>query len=716
MLSSWARSGLTQGLRWVLRLRLMGAPRPLGALLLGLAVVLPVACGSSPDDANQPPSLAPLADAAGYVNQPISFGLVGSDPEGAALVFSFSTQSSGLTSHATLEAAGRDAAVFSWTPQVPDIGVHVVDFTVSDGSKSATRTVTIEVRSSGGGGSPVFRRPVGTGTTLDLAVTSCVELEVEVEDPDSQGVELTLGAPLVPGAELRQETGLTASLRFCPSKEALQAEDLFTLRFVADDGDNPAVTKSFVVLPKKPQKADCPGQAPVIQHTPRDHEGLSDVVIEADVSDDLGIKFEPLVLYSTEDPGSPPALSRMVQIGMTRVSGGARSGRYRAVVPSPVATLPSGSQRTLYYQLVARDDDDALGDCDHYTESPPGAVHSVQVTHVGGGGGLAACEPCSADVQCGGAGDLCVMIGGAPHCATACGGACPGGAACSSGEVLSQSGARARQCLPASGSCAAAPVCEDDAFEENDTRETAKPLPRGDTLLVSCPNGDTDDEDWFELAVSESGQIRVDMLGDDATDLDLALYDSAGRLLARSSGYTSEESIVTCQPAGRYYLRVTAYGLAKNDYLLDWSHAPMTCAGSCDDDDAEPDSSAATARPVDLDLGTYRSDTNAICPGDEDWFELSMFAGEELHSTLGFTQTSPAEDLDLLLYQGSTLLTRCTETDVSGCSSNGQSSTSNERLVWPIVSSGTYYLVVRGFAGASNLYDLCIGLNASDCP
>src|SRR5690606_24067839 len=127
--------------------------------------LLSLGCSSGEDGANKPPVLGPLDDQVVSVNQPLSFSLLGSDPEGAPLSFSLSTDAEGISSRATLTPAGSDAAIFAWTPLATDIGTHVVGFKVSDGSKSDSRTVTIEVKSSVGGGLPVFRKPLGTGTT-----------------------------------------------------------------------------------------------------------------------------------------------------------------------------------------------------------------------------------------------------------------------------------------------------------------------------------------------------------------------------------------------------------------------------------------------------------------------------------------------------------------------------------------------------------------------
>ncbi|MCA9626845.1 MAG: pre-peptidase C-terminal domain-containing protein [Myxococcales bacterium] len=685
------------------------------ALLSGVSVV---GCGSEDGQDNRRPSLSSVADQTVGVNQPLSFSVLGSDPDGDSLNFDFSSDSPGVTSRASLTPAGSDAAIFNWTPTATDVGIHVVDFSVSDGQTSDTRAVTIEVRSSVGNGAPVFRKPLGTGTTLDLAQKKCVEVAIEVEDPDSPGVTISQTEPLIQGAELIQDTGLTATWTFCPTPAQIQAEDIYTLRLAADDGDNPAVTKNFVVVLRKAQKSGCPGGAPVVEHTPMDVSGINDIEIHAHVTDDLGIKYEPLLLYAASDPGTPPDLGAMTQVSMTRQSGNQKDGEWLGRIPNPVAA--SGGTAELHYILVARDDDDAAADCDHLTQVPATGSFQIEVTAAGGGGGLGLCEPCSADAQCGGTTDLCVQVGGDASCLSACGvgGTCPQGYTCSASALTSESGASARQCVPSSQTCAGdpPPACMDDTYEQNDSLSAAKTLPPGDELLVSCPAGDTDDEDWFRLEVTEEGQLSLDLLGDSSSDLDLALYDTGGALVARSSNLDSEESIQSCVSAGTYYARVYSYDLARNEYILDWSVAAQSCGPSCSDDAAEDDDQASQARAVDLDSGPYVTTTNAICSWDEDWFRVDLFAGETLYAELTFAQASAMEDLDVLLYQGPTLLTQCDEFDVSGCSDNGQSNDSNESFSYPISVSDTYYLVVRGYGGAENLYDLCIGLSPSECP
>jgi hypothetical protein len=368
------------------------------------------------------------------------------------------------------------------------------------------------------------------------------------------------------------------------------------------------------------------------------------------------------------------------------------------------------------------------------TQAPATGAFTMDVTNPGGGEqGRDLCEACTADVQCGGPNDNCLRIGSTSEsfCFRACqtdtdcvDAAHPSGYYCSFTEMLSVDGASARQCLPESFSCGP-PACQNDAYEPNGSLAavaSAAPLPAGSYPgLTMCPG----DEDWYPLQIDGDSQVTVSLNGGSATDLDLALLDATGVIVAKSVGLTSVERIATCLSAGRYYLRVYSYTSGENSYALTWSKVAQSCQ-VCEDDWWEPDDNAAQARPVNLTAGRYYSDTNAICPGNDDWYAVTLQANQTLYATLAFTQTNAREDLDLRFYRAGSggavidLIPDCTEIDPTGCSStNGQSSTSNENFTWTATTAGTYYVVVHGYDGSANLYDICIALSnaaGTGCP
>ena len=123
------------------------------------------------------------------------------------------------------------------------------------------------------------------------------------------------------------------------------------------------------------------------------------------------------------------------------------------------------------------------------------------------------------------------------------------------------------------------------------------------------------------------------------------------------------------------------------------------------------------ARLPDFEGFVYRATGNHICAGDQDYFKVFLFGNETVYGNLTFEQTTPNEDLDFLVYDESgALLTQCTAEDTSGCTDNGQSGTSNETFSFTAPDAQFYYVVVNGFDGAENDYDVCLAVQDGLCP
>jgi hypothetical protein len=684
------------------------------------AVGLSAASGCGSDD-NSPPSFESIApDHQVAVGSELRIVLRASDPDGDTVSFDYQVDLGDISDRAGIEKGAPGVATFKWTPIASDVGIHALDLIASDGKDSAKKTVSVDVKSAvGSATSPVFRQPLGTGTTLDLAAgKTCVSVPIEIEDPDSPGVTIGEEEPKIEGATLTQDGGLTGKWEWCPTASQIEGGELFQLTLSADDGDNPKIVKDYVIVLKKGQKQNCPGEAPSVTHTPQDANTIVDLTIDAAVGDDTGLKYAPLLLYSTTDPGPNPDLAAMTQVNMIQIDGDLVNGTWAADVPNPVANQPQGSSATLYYLIIARDNDDEAGDCDHITQSPASGAYSMQVTNPGGAGGLGVCESCTADVQCGDADDHCIYIGAGSNtfCGQGCTSSsqCPSGYTCSSSPVLSVDFASAKQCVPQSQTCGSTTQCVDDQYEDNDTLTIAKgksALPTGTHNLKSCPGPVFDDEDWYKIDITSNQQVTASISGGSASDLDLFLKDSTGKVLASSAKSGSNESLTTasCLSPGTYYLHVYAWSQAENPYTLTWSK--QSCSVSCQDDSYEEDDNQAEARPVNLNSGPYTAVSNQICAYDDDWYEMQMYAGESIVATVDFIQTSFDEEVDVYVYNSAGVnLTPCCNPN------NGQSSDSDEELTYPITQSGTYYVVVKGWAGSENSYGICIDYDTASHP
>jgi len=690
--------------------------RPASLLLAVLGTTS--ACGGD----NRAPFLAPIEDRRAVVDVELTVPLRAQDPDADPLRFTLSSPTLQNLPARTRVDGLPDGGTLHWTPLLSDVGEHEITVTVSDGAIDFAQTFSVSVASEDVGfGAPVFVQPLGTGATLDLRKTDCIVVPLAVEDADSPGVTLAQEEP-IENAELVQEAERTGSWTFCPSKEQLAAQNRLSATFSADDFENEKTLKPYLIVLRGDDGESCPGEAPVITHTPENVTGAAALTVVAEVSDELGIKFEPLFYYSETDPGPEPDLGQMTQLTMVRLEGDDQAGTWGAEVPNPVAGAPAGSSATLYYVIVAQDDDDPEGACDHTTESP---VYEMTVDNPEGtGGGKTLCETCATDAECGdGSDDLCVAFDGARRCFAGCenDSECPQDHYCSITQ-LSGTAASGRQCIPESFTCETAPPsCTDDSYEDNDTRPTASPLALGTyTGLKSCPATVGDDEDWYEVTLTASSQLDVIVAGGTASDLDVGIYDANGALLDVGNSLSSTEVAIACVPAGTYYVRVYAFGAADNSYDLDVSATADSCGmggPTCTDDGNEDDDGITTARQVSL-PGPYTSTTQAICSMDDDWYEVFLFNGETIYAELTFGQSNASEDLDVYIYdsQGNNL-TGCTEQTPSGCNpNNGQSVTSDESAAWNILQAGTFFIVVHGWNGAENLYDICLGLSPTACP
>ena len=685
-------------------------------LLVTTLVASVGACGGGAS-----PLIDPIPDQIAQVGVELAIPITVTDPDGDTLEYDFEGNIPGLRERASITRTPSGSGMFRWTPLASDVGVWAVDFIVDDGSHSERATIRIDVRSAVGKESaPIFRLPLGTGTTLDTTLNSCIDIDIEIEDTDTPQVTLAEEEPRIPGGMLTPVSGLTGKWQWCPTTAQLESgEDRYRLVLSASDQMNPKTVKNYLVVLRQGTKPNCPGQAPMVMHTPRDESTLVGLTISADISDDVGLKNEPLLYYSLQPVSSPPDLNRMTLVTMRLTSGNMVRGTFKADIPNPVASGNMGDSATIHYLIVANDDDDQAGDCDHVTQSPVTGTFQMTVTNPGGAGGAAICQPCTSDIQCGDSDDLCVRVGAEaePFCLQGCASdtECPTNFVCSPSPVQSTGGRSGRQCVPNSNDCSdpSGTICRDDTLEDNDTQAQAAANPAltpGSHDLVSCPasTGTGDDEDWYRIDVASPARFMATLTGGMATDLDLWLYDSQGFVVARSISYSSNESLDECLGAGTYFLRMNSIGSVKNTYTLVYSQTPGGCAATCQADGAEPDDGPGQARITDIDPAPFVSTGNTICASNDDWYKVLLYTGEQIIVDATFTHA--AGDLDVYFHNAA-------GTNLSPCCSTagGQSSTDNEHAVYTAPSGCTFslctfYVRVHGYSGAENSYDLRIEL------
>lgn len=279
---------------------------------------------------------------------------------------------------ASVIAYAGNSALFRWLPIAADVGAHELDFIASANNQTSIYPVAITIV-AGPGAAPVFRTPVGEGSTLDLGRSPCAELEVLVEDPDQTEVTLALEAPVPPSAMLNQTGPFAASLRFCPSEAQIAAATIYPLTLSADDRVLPRVLKPYTIVVRPPTGMGCITKAPTITATPRgDVVTAGNLYLVANIADDVAVTSTRL-LWTLTAPANPktPDLTGFAPILMPRKRGDGRQGDYEGVIPNPVVNAPAGTSKRIYYVIEATDDDP--GGCGHRTLAPSSGTYSFVV-------------------------------------------------------------------------------------------------------------------------------------------------------------------------------------------------------------------------------------------------------------------------------------------------------------------------------------------------
>jgi len=230
-------------------------------------------------------------------------------------------------------------------------------------------------------------------------------------------------------------------------------------------------------------------------------------------------------------------------------------------------------------------------------------------------------------------------------------------------------------------------ACLEDGFEAEGGDGFSDPVwltPGVWPGLRACPG----DPDWYLVDSLSGDDLSVTFL---APDPDAALeaqpMDNGGGLLG--------------PPMNAGETRVWPGSSLEGGLVILEVHAPWGVAGTysleigaadedCEPDGFEPDDGPGQAQILAGGQATDRT----ICGGEEDWFRLDAPGSSFLHAEAVFYQDDGDLDLYLVDGDGETILAA------------RESTTDNEILDANIDVGGTYYLVVKGYAGASNGYNL----------
>lgn len=629
------------------------------------------------------PTLDPVLPQTVAVNETLRLTLSLQNPDNVPVEFSFRTDDGDdLGSTATITGTSSGAQ-FRWSPITSQVGLHSITFVVTSAKGVSEQTTVITVVSARDQ-APVFLLP-GAGGSYDLGVTPCVDFEIEVRDEDSTNVEIRARGALPDSAARITMTGSKgAEFHWCPTPEQVSAQERWTIRMEADDGDHPPTPHDYIAVLRNIPKPSCPGDGPTVSITaPSDGDRVSTsgtVNVTIAASDDMGLRDAPLLYYSLTAPTDldHPNFSEFDDQIEAEMNG----ANWVARIPS--MDLEIGEERTLYIAASATDNDDTEGtDCDHRADTA-----AIMFVAVGApiAADVANCEPCFASAEC--TSGFCAATAGGGMCLSTCelGGSCDRGT-CE--QTTTVEGGRSLACGDAEAACSTAPMCTDDSREDNDETDSASAFSSPITNGVICSG----DDDFFRVTAAARSRVTATLDGfvHSAGDLDLQILSGSGSIVAASEGTSNSEVADACAGTeGFVYVRVLGYDGAANTYSLNAAVEPNVC---CTDDAFEPDNTRTTARAI---SGTTFA--GSICPANDDYLSFTTTSSRTVTATIVFDGT--IGDLDLDLYDASGILL-----------ADSDSVTSMEQIVH-VVPAGTFTLRVHGWMDAAAEYTGSLVLSA----
>ena len=235
------------------------------------------------------------------------------------------------------------------------------------------------------------------------------------------------------------------------------------------------------------------------------------------------------------------------------------------------------------------------------------------------------------------------------------------------------------------------PPCaaREDAYEDNDRREEAKPPdPQVQGPLMACPG----DSDWFAVQVPAGHSLFVTVRTEtEDASLAVGLEDTAGAVLREARTADGEGvarlDLRRVEEGGAYLIGVWEEGVAEAAYTLEVAALPPCPDG---DDGLEDNDVPADARPVEKGEQALR-----ICPGDEDWFAVSVVEDKDLAVSIDYDP--PRDVLSLTLLDG----------DGRAQVQASETGSGREQVVLEEPGAGSWLVRVRGASPrAGNVYRL----------
>ena len=647
--------------------------------------------------ANHIPELLPIGNKSVKTGELLEFDVKAKDDDGDPLEFAVQ----GKPAAARFDQVDDNTATFSWTPIASDAGPSgegqefQVTFLVTDTMDTKSEIISIFVTLGGAGtGSPVFITP--SDYTLDLDRTNQIEFNIEVRDADSASITLRL-IDGIPGGEFSTSGSKNGTFRWTPTEAQINEKPVWGIRVGAKDESNPEVFQDITILLKGGQKK-CEGTAPTVDHKSLpDQRGPDDYLVEVTATDQES-EVAAVALYWKLDDGGGGSFQKS---SMTTTG----ADRWQGTIPNP--GLAEGQTATMSYYICALDNDDPSGtECDMRGCAP----EEGRFAFTAYASGSSTCEDddfesndssgsatevtfdtygewynwflkiCAANV------DYFRMNIPADHKVgailsyTDANGLLQMDLLDTNGSTVLAAGQRTPDevfvesqvfsqgkdvYLRVQGDNAQAAnnysllvvreefiQCNDDSFEPNNTPNDAKTVASQVYSDLACCG----DPDWYKIVLDTGDKLEVliEFVQEDG-DLDLWVFDSAtafgGETLSCDNALgcgiteTSDEQVtVESIPAdGTYYIAVGPYQNAKNTYHMTIVVTPQT--QECQDDADEENDDPVWGTGI---VSTTTKPDQVLCPSDEDWYWVYLYAGQTVVVDLTFIHANG--DLDLKLY------------------------------------------------------------------
>jgi len=239
----------------------------------------------------------------------------------------------------------------------------------------------------------------------------------------------------------------------------------------------------------------------------------------------------------------------------------------------------------------------------------------------------------------------------------------------------------------------------EDKYEENDTLAQAVDLAGHEKKLLRKLDGIgvQSDEDWFRVTAGPgTDELKIISSFVHAEgDIDMELYNSAGRV-SRSITTTDNEEITYLNPAaGDYFVRLY-YGNGRNEYDLWWGAFTEAELDAMEPDAYETDNNqeSATILPPFTRLDDLVNPSGPATQTDDDWWQLEIAdSNSGFFVDCSFTHAEGDIDFEIIGPDGSVVIRADSQTDNEVVDYNGS------------VPGGIYYIRVYG-ANLGNEYDL----------